>query len=108
VPEKLVGEELPLEHAAVDRDEGLEAPARELVHEACEELLARARFAVDEDGGVGAGHLGGQAVEVVHGPGLDDELAVPLFRAQLDDLDPRCRRRLRQFLAGLAPTPHSC
>ena len=68
MPEKLVGEEFSLEHSAVDGDERLGPAARQLVHEASEKLLSRARFAVDQDGRIGSGDLRGQTIQIPHGP----------------------------------------
>jgi hypothetical protein len=73
------------------------------VHEAGEEFLARAGLAVDKNGGIGSGHLHGQAIEIAHGPRLDHEFAQTLLGPQLENLDFELPGSVRQFPAGRNP-----
>ena len=86
VAKKFVGEELTFEHAAIDGHERFLTPPRELVHQTGKELLARARLTVNKNGRIGTGHLRGQPVQIPHGQGLDDELALAVLCTKLKHL----------------------
>ena len=75
-----VAEELGFDHggderAAVDGEEGLLGVGAVGVDGAGDELFAGAGLADDEDGMGGAGDLGEDAVELLHGGGVADEVA---------------------------------
>ncbi len=75
-----VAEELSFDHggsqrAAVDRDKGLGGVGAVGVDGARDQLLAGAGLAGDEDGMAGAGDLGEDAIELLHGGRVADEVA---------------------------------
>ena len=101
MPEKLVGKQFTLEHAAIDRDERPGAPPGKLVYQPGKELLSRAGFPVHENRGVGTGHLGSQTIQIAHGFGLENKFPQPLFRTEFENFDSCTRNVFRQFLAVL-------
>ena len=78
VTEQLGLEKLRRDRPAVDRDERLVPARARAMNRAREELLAGARFAVDQDARVGVGHELGLAQEVFHQRAAGDDALAPL------------------------------
>ena len=73
VAKKLVGEQFPLEHAAVDRNKWRFAPSAQVVDALGQQFLAGAGLAGNEHAGVGRGDLGGEVVDGLHFGGTKEE-----------------------------------
>ena len=85
---RLVAEQLALDQRlrqrrAADLEKRLLGAGRVVVQRVRDQLLAGARFAADEDGGVGARHLLDLLVRLLHGPAGADDVAEVVALLQL-------------------------
>ena len=78
----LVAEQLALDDrfgqgGAVDLDQRLSRPQAVVVDGVGHQLLARTRLAADQDRGLAPGYLGDEVVDLLHGPGVADDVRRP-------------------------------
>ena len=104
VPEQLALDQRAGDRAAIDDDERLRVPRRQLVQGARDHVLAGAGLALDEHGRVGRRDLLDQAEDLAHRGRAPDHLAELLLVGR-EDLDALFERRELELALARADRP---